>query len=388
MMDLLYNLSDKGNYLIMRVQNVNIEIIREAAKTIQTAEISKSFPKIGNWVNGDIMPTVNQLIKLAKAANIPFGYFFLESLPSPKYTIPHYRTLYNKNFEASINLSETIEIVKERQQWAKDILVELGNEPLYFAGKTTIESSVEQTALLIQEILEISGGWAENLPRWTDALKMLIKKTENAGIFVMVNGVVGNNTRRKLDVKEFRGFVLYDDVAPFIFINGTDTISGKIFTLIHEIVHILVGVSASFDLHKLNPASNKTEIFCDKVTAEFLVPKNQILQQVKMTNIDYVNLSRVFKVSQIVIARRLLDIGYISKADYFEFYDDYIQKEYVSSKKKGGNFYNIIPYRVSKKFFNLIHTSVKQNRIFYRDAFRLTGLKSKTYDEYLNRDNS
>jgi Zn-dependent peptidase ImmA (M78 family) len=234
--------------------------------------------------------------------------------------------------------------------------------------------------------LGLSNYWAKKVPSWTEALHLLISRSEQAGIFVVLNGVVNNNTRRKLDLGEFRGFVLYDDFAPFVFLNNNDVISGKIFTLIHEIAHVLVGKSASFDLRQLQPASNSTEEYCDKVAAEFLVPRNLLITQIHNFGVDYQGLAKVFKVSQIVIARRLLDLNQITHKEFFSFYEEYILKERKLSTTKGGNFYHTAPYRISKSFFNLIHNSVKQNKILYMDAFRLTGLKPRTFDEYVKKN--
>lgn len=372
----------------MRVENLNKDILKSAADSLDQLSISK-FPKLVEWIEGSKFPTFNQLIAFAKAANIPFGYLFLEDLPQKPYPIPHYRTNNNTSFRPSKNLIETLDSVKEKQEWAKDILAELGAEPLKFAGKSNIGDSVELTSKFISDLLDLKGLWANNLTRWSDSLRLLVERTENAGIFVVINGVVNNNTHRSLDTKEFRGFVLYDPIAPFVFINGKDSISGKIFTLIHEIVHILVGSTASFDLNQLMASDNEIEQFCDKVTAEFLVPSQQILKIVKTkTDLNYIELAKIFKVSQIVIARRLLDLKILSLNEYFIFYNSYIKSEFNTTKSKGGSFYNNAPYKISRKFFNLIDTSVKQNKLFYRDAFRLTGLKAKTYDEYLKRQNS
>ncbi|MPN34693.1 hypothetical protein SDC9_182187 [bioreactor metagenome] len=105
---------------------------------------------------------------------------------------------------------------------------------------------------------------------------MLFQKVEDIGINLMVNGVVGNNTHRKLDVNEFRGFVLIDEYVPLIFINGADGKAAQMFTLAHELAHIWFGVSAAFDLRHLQPANNDIENACNKVAAEFLVPEIEL----------------------------------------------------------------------------------------------------------------
>lgn len=249
--------------------------------------IYTKFPKIDRWLLDTDKPTINQLGNVAHFLNIPFGYFFLKEIPDKKYPIPHFRTIDNQPFRPSQELTDTLETLQERQQWARDILIELLGDPLSFANSLTINSDFNTASQKISEILNLNKSWAESIPTWTDALRLLIEKAEDAGIFVVMNGVVNNNTRRKLDVDEFRGFVLYDEYAPFIFINNNDTISGKIFTIIHEIAHILIGKSASFDLRKLQPSSDDTEKYCDRVAAEFLVPQELLISQVRILGINY-----------------------------------------------------------------------------------------------------
>ncbi|HMM61712.1 MAG TPA: ImmA/IrrE family metallo-endopeptidase, partial [Candidatus Rifleibacterium sp.] len=78
---------------------------------------------------------------------------------------------------------------------------------------------------------------------WESFFNILVERSEQAGIIILRSGKVGNNTHRTLDVKEFRGFVIYDELAPFIFINGADAKAAQIFTLVHELAHVWLGAS-------------------------------------------------------------------------------------------------------------------------------------------------
>lgn len=367
----------------MKVSNINRDILRQTMADLDEATISK-FKNLGKWLDGSLLPTFRQMIDYAKAADIPFGYLFLEELPEETPTIPHYRTTTNQTVEPSAFLKASIKQIEERQIWAKDLLLDLGAEPLPFANQFTIQHEVDEVVITIAKLLKIQNkNWANHWSTWTKALSFLIEQTEAAGIFVVKNGVVGNNNRKPLNVEEFRGFVLYDEIAPFIFINGKDAIAGQIFTLIHEIAHVLIGESASFDLSFTASHHNNIEKFCNQVAASFLLPQELVEHYYEEEN--YNALARRFKVSQIAVARRLLDLGQISREQFFDFYNIYKQQNFSSKKSQGGNFYNSARYKVSNRFFGLINTSLLEGKIRPMDAFRLTGLKAKTYATYLEQ---
>jgi Zn-dependent peptidase ImmA (M78 family) len=117
-------------------------------------------------------------------------------------------------------------------------------------------------------------------------------------------------------VTEFRGFVLVDEYAPLVFINGADGKAAQMFTLAHELAHVWFGRSAAFDLRDLQPANERTELACNSVAAEFLVPKTELQRSWPTLQQDpepFQAIARQFKVSALVGARRALDLQLISR---------------------------------------------------------------------------
>ena len=363
--------------------NVNIELFKKILELHpqKVDEIQKKFNNYNYWLIGSDKPTYNQLDQLSNYLKIPFGYFFLKEFQKQEFPITHYRNVNDRPFEPSQEFIDTIKIIQTRQEWLKDILTEYGHTKLTFSGCVNLDTDIKQTVQSIKENLDLIDFKAIDFENWQSVFIYLIQQTEKAGICTVINGIVGNDTHRKLNVDEFRGFVLTDDIAPFIFINNNDAKSAQIFTLAHELAHIWLGESASFELRNLQAADYQIEKYCNSVAAELLVPEEELKKQFsKNENIKY--LSNYFKVSQIVIARRLLDLNQIDKTDFFNFYENRFNKEKIKSKSKGGDFYNTVPYRISRKFGEIIYRATIEGKISYRDAFKLTGLRAKTFDNY------
>lgn len=261
---------------------------------------------------------------------------------------------------------------------------ESGYEELPFVGKYNLDSNVIEIVNDIRNTLKLQTNWASKHATWERTLDFLTNKIEEIGVIVTFNGVVENNTKRKIDVDECRGFVLVNNMAPFLFVNSADTKAAQMFTLIHELAHIWIGESAGFDLNQMIPADDPIELFCDKVAAEFLVP-TELLIKVYKTEQRIGTLSRIFKVSPIVVGRRLLDNGLMTKEDFFQFYNDYI--DFINKRKEsqgdGGNFYATAKKRISLRFANYINSAVKENKLLYRDAYKLTSLKGDTYSRFM-----
>ena len=347
------------------------------------SDFSKKTNGLEAWISGEKKPTIKQLESFSKKVHIPFGYLFLKEPPIEQLPIPFFRTNSTKIEKVSINLYDTILIIQQRQTWLKEYLEVNDFEPLDYVGKFKNRQDVNEVVKSIRITLGLSEDWAQKFLTWQDALNYLVERIENIGIITVFNGVVENNTSRPISVDECRGFVLVDEFAPFMFINNTDSKAAQLFTIVHELAHIWMGQSAGFDFRKLQPADEPIEILCDKIAAEFLVPKEEFNKQWEL-NPNIKSSSRFFKVSEIVIARRALDTGKISRDEFFKFYEEYKNREFVKKQNHGtgGDFYATTKKRVSLTFATHIKNAVKTGQLLYRDAYKLTSLKGDTFDKF------
>ena len=358
--------------------------IRRSGKT--SDDISKSNKNLKDWLDGKKKPTLRQLEKFAAATYAPFGYLLLPDPPEEVLPISHFRTLEGHASTPSSDLIETIQIISQRQDWMRDRLIADGNDPLEFVGSVKLSDSPTKVAHGMKEKLGMTEEWRYDMDGWEGVLAGMRDAMENVGIYVTVSGVVGNNSRRPLKVKEFRGFVLVDDYAPFVFVNGADSKAAQMFTLAHELAHVWMGRDAVFDLYGLGPANNQTERTCNQIAAELLVPEEELARSWNGTA-DVPKtiraLSRRFKVSKIVVARRALDLGFIDKKTFYDFYSRL--SDMTAKPNRGGNFYANANFRIGKRFAKAVVSAAKEEKTLYRDAYRLTGLDRVTFEKFAER---
>ena len=200
----------------------------------------KYFPKLGAWERGSELPTFRQLEAFAKATYAPIGYLFLQEPPIEELPVTDFRTIGDAEVRhASPALLDTLHLCQQRQDWYRDEARTSGEPPLEFVGSLDTSVDVSFAGARVRDALGFDVEQRRGLGTWSEALRQFIEQAEVLGILVMVSGIVGSNTRRKLDPEEFRGFVLSDPVAPLVFINGVDTKAAQMFTLAHEIAHLL-----------------------------------------------------------------------------------------------------------------------------------------------------
>ena len=345
-----------------------------------------TFPNIEEWINGTKKPTVKQLENFSKKVHLPFGYLFLSEPLKENLPIPFFRTKSNQTNQVSINVYDTILLMQQRQDWLRDHLKDNDFESLPFVGKFRQSQNVQEIVADIRKTLGLEENWASNFNTWEESLNHLTRQIEDNGIITVFNGVVENNTSRPIKVEECRGFVLVDEIAPFMFVNNSDGKAAQMFTISHELAHIWTGHSAGFDFRELLPANNPVELLCDKVAAEFLVPENSFNEYWK-PNTTIKAASRYFKVSEIVIARRALDTNKITKNQFFDFYNEYKNRENFQKNKQssGGDFYATTRKGLSVTFAAHIDNAVKSGNLLYRDAYKLTSLKGDTFHKFFSQ---
>lgn len=369
------------------VVDVNPDLIRWAVD--RSGLQLEDFPSsVQDWIDQKKQPTFNMLETFARKAMVPFGYLFLDRPPVEKLPLPDYRTMLDKRVRRpSPNLIDTIQDMQLRQAWMREFLLEEGHTPLPFVNSENTKSSVDETVSSLRRWLQLDQDWATNHDTWEDALRSLIRQIERAGILVFVNGIVGNSTNRALDPEEFRGFVLSDDIAPLIFVNGSDSKAAQMFTLAHELVHIWIGEDALNNLVEMQPASDDVEKFCNRVAAEFLVPAAKlkaVWPKDVVDGIPFGGLARRFKVSPIVVARRAKDLKLITADEFFGFYHSYMEdmRRRDKSKKGGGDFYRTQNARLGHRFGRAVVAAAEMGRLSYQQAFDLTRLYGSTFDRY------
>jgi Zn-dependent peptidase ImmA (M78 family) len=347
------------------------------------------FPKLEEWEAGDAQPTMRQLEDFASATYTPVGYLFLPEPPHEELPVPDFRTFADQAVATPTpDLLDTIYACELRQDWYRDYAQahQLGKVAL--VGSRHLNDDPIDAAGQLRDVLGFGLARRVDFSNWSEALTSLAEHAEGAGVLVMINGVVGSNTHRKLNPDEFRGFALVDKLAPVVFINGADTKAAQIFTFAHELAHVALGGSAVSrpDLAELD-AGNDTERWCNEVAAELLVPKDSIRTEYD-PNEDLTSaldwLAKFYKVSTLVVLRRIYDAGLMTRAAYQKAYPAELNRilELTKSTSGGGNFYNTTPVRISKTFARALISDTTEGRTLYREAFRLLGSKKlSTFEE-------
>ncbi|MCQ3814966.1 MAG: ImmA/IrrE family metallo-endopeptidase [Acidimicrobiia bacterium] len=355
---------------------------------LDVEQLSDRFPKLSEWMAGHGSPTLKQVEGFARATGTAVGYFFLPGPPDEHLPIPDFRTVGDRPVaRPSGNLLDTIYQCQQRQDWYRDYVRSSGMGELEWAGSLQPNTAPEDAAQQMRSALSFD--MQQRGANYQQAFTVLRQRAEELGVMVMVSGVVGSNTRRKLDPQEFRGFALADRFAPLVFVNGSDTRAAQIFTLAHELAHIWTGESALDSVDLGARATNDIEGWCNRVAAETLVPLEEIRAEFNPRvgiSTELQRLARRFKTSRLVVLRRLHECEFLTWDEYQQTFQTEYDQALERASGSGGDFYNTQPARVGTVFAQTVIASTLEGDTSYTDAFQLLGFKkTSTFHELADR---
>lgn len=354
---------------------------RERANADVDSLVSK-FPKYREWESGNIRPTYKQLENFAKTVHAGIGFFFLSEPPKERIPIPDFRTFSDRSLrQPSVDLLDTIYLCQLRQDWYREFALMEGEDPLRFIGSAKLGEDVEAVAERIRSALDLDPEERRTLPTWTEALRRLIEKLDALGVLVMVSGIVRNNTHRRLCPREFRGFALSDDFAPLIFVNGADAKAAQMFTLAHELAHLWLGTTALSNSRPDTFLEHDVEAWCNRVAAELLVPLDLLHQEYRQgaeLSEECARLARLFKVSSLVVLRRIYDASGLTLEEFRHAYFQEVERLNEKPDRSGGNFHTTQTARLGKRFARALIADTLEGRTLFRDALRMLGFSKMT----------
>lgn len=355
------------------VNKENLRIARENIGLMTrfvSDKISKSQEDIIlQFESGDKLPTWAQIRQLAKLYNISEILFFSKNTISKYKEIPDYRVGADSSEDEKVK--KLINLVISRQKWLENKLKEDGFKQNNLQGSGKNLSSPNELAKFIYEKLEIS---IEEIKKFSGmdgskkTLKYLIQKAEDKGIFV------GKTIHyHNIKVKNLRGVFISNPFCPFIILNRKDALAGQIFSFIHELSHLFrksEAISNSLNFRNQDNPANNEEVFCNRVAVEFLLPKEELQQNI-YSEADLENICSTYKVSKLTTFYRLKEMRKLGHADLDSLEEkikaeterNLILKAEADKKKEGGNYTNSMRDSNGSLFNNYVVRLYSDNEI-------------------------
>ena len=344
---------------------------------------------VSDWEQGNSLPTYSQLEKLAKFYKRPLAVFFFPEPPSEEGIDQKFRSLPTHEVN---NLSPQIRYLLRLAVSRQADLEELHGGVLpeqfqAFRNQIDRDISHELTAAQVRNIVGISLDQQYQWDNEDDALKKWRTAIDKLGIWVFKDAFKDDN---------YCGFCLFDDYFPVIYINNTMSKNRQIFTLFHELAHLIIGEGGVDFRSSREHEFGEEEVYCNAFAGAFLVPNESLELSHPPTdeNIEYY--AKRYKVSREVILRKYLDRREISQDDYRSKVNQWDQdsQQYRNKqkhKKGGGDYYASQRSYLGDKYLSLVFSKYYEQKI---DQYRLSdclGIKIKsipTLEGYLLQGNT
>ena len=330
-----------------------------------------------------------QIDRLADRTYTPSGFLFLSEPLEEDLPMTDYRTGSNSpSPRPSPNLLDTVYQMQSRQSWMRCEVFCRGSEPLDFVGKCGLDTKPQKAAQVLRDFLGLPESLADAAEAREDALEVLRDLAEEAGVMVAFSGIVGGRTDRKLDPAEFQGIALVDEYAPLVFINASDFKEAQIYTLVHELAHLLVGESGLCSFVNLVPGDHEVERFCHEVAMEFLVHEEQLRDfwpNAASQPDPFKVAAQRFKVGSFVCARRAADLGLVDEEAFARAMDTFKAEEAKRRASQGnGDFWMHPKWQLGTDFAISVVWAAEGGRLPYREAYNLTDVHGASFDDLVD----
>jgi Zn-dependent peptidase ImmA (M78 family)/DNA-binding XRE family transcriptional regulator len=303
--------------------------VEAAAKKLDIAPAA-----VMSWENGTASPTLAKLRLAAKAYKRPLAVFFLSDVPRDFQVMHDFRRMSDgAPVASSPELLYEVRKAHSRRGDAIELVKDLEIEPERFVGfSTALEDDTEVIASRLRDFLGVT--LSEQL-KWRDNSKALLKwrsRIEARGVLVF--------QASRIPLTEMRGFSISEELFPVIVLNSSDAPAGKIFSLLHELTHLLLragGICNFVESARSSDQDANVEFFCNRVAGAAIAPRDAL--QSDQTTVQLVRdrilashellaeIAKRFSTSKEVIARRLLLLKVISQDRYetlrAEFVEEY-----------------------------------------------------------------
>ncbi len=363
---------------------VTPEVLRWAREGagIKTEEVAEQLKlkrvtaeTIQQWESGRGSLTYSQLEKLAKIYRRPVAVFFFPEPPEEPSLKGQFRSLpeaYVEKIPTKIRFLIRDGMVKQMNLY--ELLGDTNPAKRRIVQDIVVDRmSAKNLAAQARKYIGISLEEQTKCKDENEALKMWRNALEECGLWIFKNAFHDKN---------YCGFCLHDDQFPIIYLNNSMAKSRQIFTLFHELAHLLRG-KGGVDMHQWE------EVFCNAFAGAFLVPDESFRQYAKKKpeNHEIKKLAKLYKVSREVIRRKLLDKNLITQKEYEGKREESKEKGYAGKKssKSGGDYYATQRDYLGQKYLEIAFRQYHQKRINDRELADYLGVKTKSLEKLEGR---
>lgn len=342
--------------------------------------LKREIGEITAWEAGEAAPTYAQLENLAYSLyKRPLAVFFLPAPPSEPNVQQEFRTLPDFELDQlaadtryQLRLAHAFQIsLRELNDGANPAPHKIFRD-IQLSETANVKSAAAAVRQSLGISLEAQAAWATS----EEALKAWRNAIEDAGIFVF---------KHAFKQKAISGFCLADDEFPVIYLNNSTAKTRQIFSLFHELAHLLLKVNAisKFDdsyIQFLPQKEKRIEQFCNALAAEFLMPTDDFSIRLKalpqLDDLSIEGLARCYHVSREAVLRRILDRGLVQR----EYYEDKV-RQWASEFEKGGSggdYYATQSTYLGERFLQLVFSRHYQGRLTLEQVADYLGVRTKS----------